>query len=199
MAKLEPGRYKARILYHVMTTNSASNPELRMTVLPYAGIDGAVLPAGYTPTPLTIFMTITPGTMGTALKPGWVLQTLRHLGFASRDLSTLDPASDAAHSFTGREVQILGTEDTYKNKKRTRWNILRHIDESKPIATNTLLALSEQYSDALSTLLPKQTEPDPFEIDPQPQSATNGDPAAIKPTPSNPYERTNPIKKASRK
>jgi hypothetical protein len=163
--KLDPGRYRARILYHTMTVNTAGNPEMRIAVLPYAGADTPALPPGYKPTPITIFMTITPATMGTAQDPGWVLQTLKHLGFQSQDLGDLDPAADTAHSFTGREIIILGSEDVYKNKKRVRWNIIRNQSESQPLAHHALTALSDKYREALQTLLPspdQNAEKPPF-------------------------------------
>lgn len=158
MAKLPPGRYRAKVLYHTMTVNSAGNPELRLNVLPYAGAEIPTLPPGYTPVPITIFLTITPGTMGEPGRPGWVLETLKHLGFKSQDLTILDPSSDTPHVFTGREVQILGTEDEFKGKKRTRWNILRNETESQPLATSALSALSSRYANVLATLLPKESD-----------------------------------------
>jgi hypothetical protein len=160
-SKLSAGRYRAKVLYHTMNVNSAGNPELRLSVLPIGGTDNQPLPPGYTATPITIFLTITPGTMeiplteqelreGANPKPGWVLQTLRHLGFESEDLTTLDPASDCCHVFTGREIIILGSEDEYKNKKRIRWNIVRLDAEAKKVASGTLAGLSARFAKVLT-------------------------------------------------
>jgi len=170
--KLTPGRYRAKILYHTMNVNTVGNPELRIAVLPNGGIDNQPLPPNYTPTPITIFLTITPATMempqtpedrlaGKVPQPGWVLQTLKHLGFLSVDLTTLDPASDCAHVFTGREIVILGTEDEYKGKKRTRWNIVRTGTENKPVESTALSALSTRYARVLTNIVPAQPAQQP--------------------------------------
>jgi hypothetical protein len=153
MSRLDPGRYKAKILYHTVTENSAGNTDLRITVLPFADAQ-MPLPLKYKPTPVTIFMTITDGTMGTIDNPGWVLLTLKHLGFHSADLATLHPDHEMAHTFTGREVVILGSEDEYRGRKRIRWNILRNEAESKPAAVTKLSALSDRYAKQLETLIP---------------------------------------------
>ena len=153
--KLPPGKYHAKCLYHSFTVNSAGNPEIRLTVLPCQTPPGEPpLPTAYTPAPIITFMTITPATIGTADDPGWVLLTLQHLGFTSADLTLLDPDHEMAHSFTGIDVLILGTEDEYKGKKRTRWNILRSSTEASPIGQAALLALSIRYADALKCLRP---------------------------------------------
>ena len=190
MARLTPGRYAARALYHSTPKNSNGNTELRLTVLPYATSEFP-LPPNYKPTPITIYMTITAGTMGTPDKPGWVLLTLKHLGFNCADLESLDPESEVPHSFTGREVIILGTEDEYKGKNRTRWNILRNVDESKPTARSELRALSERFKPVLMTLVPHDTE-DPFpETEPQPVEAPKPPPGQLlPPDPISPYDRS---------
>jgi hypothetical protein len=152
MTKLTAGRYRARILYHVVTTNSAGNPEIRISCLPYAEMPTYPLPPNYTPAPITIYMTLTAGTLGDPEKPGWVLLTLRHLGFNTADLALLDPAHEMAHSFTGREIIIIGSEDEYKGKKRVRFNILRNQSDQTPVAQSVLTALSQKHRDVLSTL-----------------------------------------------
>lgn len=162
--KLEPRRYLAEILYHTMNTNGQGNPELRLAVLPRAGTDGQPLPPGYSPTPIIIFMTITANTMqvpqtleqiaaGDLPRPGWVLETLRHIGFTGNDLATLDPESDIPANFAGRKVTILGSEDEYKGKKRIRWNIVRE-SETKPVETNQLKHLSARFNKILTVTAP---------------------------------------------
>jgi hypothetical protein len=152
MSKLPAGRYRARILYHVVTTNSAGNPEIRISCLPYEELPTYPLPPNYTNSPVTIYMTLTAGTLGDPEKPGWVLHTLRHLGFHHGDLALLDPAHEMAHSFTGKEIIIIGSEDEYQGKKRVRFNILRNQSETKPVAQSVLTALSQKHRDVLSTL-----------------------------------------------
>lgn len=123
----DEGRFRVRIVDQQFGENKKGNPELQLIAQPigyYNQGDEEFTPA-YFQWPRTIFLTLTEGTLGTPDNPGWVMQTLKFLGFSGTSFSALDPNADNAHKFAGLEVDALCKHDEYDGKTREKWSILK--------------------------------------------------------------------------
>jgi hypothetical protein len=130
----DQGNYAVRIVGQSLTENKKGNPELQLTIKivgQYAA-DGELHPID-SEFNRTIFLTLTDGTIGTADRPGWVLEVLQYLGFTGASLAALDPDDKHHVSFVGRECNAYCKVETYEGKEREKWNISRPR-EAKPAA-----------------------------------------------------------------
>ena len=138
-------RYFAKITSQALTRNKKGNPEVQLTVLPLGQYD---MDGNYEPRSFqwerTVFLSLTDKTIGTAHEPGWVLETLRFLGFKGDSFSKLDPAVEGSHSFVDKEVDVLCKTTKWDRKTIEKWSFLRaggKRTEAKPVAAKEVRAL----------------------------------------------------------
>lgn len=152
-----PGRYRARIDKQAVVENKKGNPEVQLTIVilgRYAN-DTEVIPCteGYQ---RTVFMTLSPLTIGTETKPGWVLQTLQSLGFNAQSFGQLDPAHEQACDLTGQEVDAVCQTNSYNGQDREKWSVRRPGGggnaPGKPLERKGLKALDTKYGKVLKAV-----------------------------------------------
>jgi hypothetical protein len=60
------------------------------------------------------------------------IQTLRHIGFDSEDITALDPDSENAYVFKGKEILVTVKHGVYKDKPQENINYLRRKGQQTP-------------------------------------------------------------------
>ena len=159
----EQGRYLVRITNQVLTENKKGNPELQLTIKPLAVYEQGNDEPQFLEFPYerTLFFTLTEATIGTASKPGWVLETLRFLGFQATSFGALDPSHPEHVSFVNNTHDAICQHEAYEGKDRERWNLWRgERPPAAPIAREGIRKLDAMFGNVLkATTSPKTTRP----------------------------------------
>lgn len=167
MVHYEEGNYKAEITGQALVSNKKGNPELQLVIAPttFEAPNGEQEPVRKT-YPRTIYLTMTDATLGTESNPGWVFQTLQHLGFNRPSFSALDPADDNHQSFVGQTIEVSCKHDEYNGQNREKWSIYRTgatKTQGEPMEKKAIRQLDTKFSKLLKSTAndksaPKSTE-----------------------------------------
>ncbi len=139
--------------------NNDGNFQFRLTVrVEEKAIDDDNPKAGFVdleqPFTRTVFMTITPNTLGR------VVDELKFIGFTSDNILNLDPENGPdPHDFSGTEVPLYCKHDEYNGKVTDKWNISRR-KEVKPITGDKAEQLVALFGDKFKELMSDKTYPD---------------------------------------
>lgn len=154
----EAGKYRAKIVEQRFGENNKNNPEVQLEIqLLGFYVDGEPQ-AISSEWNRTIFLTLTQATIGSEGKPGWVLETLRYLGFNGASFSQLDPSQEDHHSFVDLEIDALCQHTEYQGKKQEKWSVLRpggNKPQVKVIEKKGLRALDAKFGKVLKSLQEK--------------------------------------------
>jgi hypothetical protein len=173
----DEGLYKCRITQQALVDGEKKSdgketaPSVQITVLPIGFYDSQ---GNYQEHDFgwerTIYLYLTPETVGTdPAKPGWVLETLRYLGFNGASFALLDPTTEAGCDFRDKEVDCLCRHDEYQGKQREKWSIFRPREKKEytPPAPKVVRTLDAKFGKLLKSSAP-----------PPSHNGHNGTPAA---------------------
>ena len=134
------GNYTCRITNQQVTEANSGTVQLELEIHPIKAGDE---PITGNPFRRTIYLPLTPKTIGTKDDPGWVTNTLRDLGFQGDDFTALQPDDDGHQSFVGKEVQCYCKHEEYNEQPREKWSLSKPKDRNrKRASTEALAALS---------------------------------------------------------
>lgn len=149
----EQGKYKVEIVGQALTENARGNAEFQLQLKPLAYIDPKAgeteLGFDYT---RTQYMSLTPATVGTPEKPGWVIETLASLGFNGTSFGQLDAEHKDHISFVGMTLEAICAHEEYQGKTKEKWNILRpggNTRDVKPIEKKNMRTLDNKFGKVL--------------------------------------------------
>lgn len=156
-----PGRYRVRIVGQTLAENKKGNPELQLKVQPIGYYEQNEYHEHDFPYPRTVYLTLTEGTIGTADKPGWIMELLRFLGFDGSSFGQLDPEAKDAVSFIGQEQDAICAVGDYDGKEREKWSIYRGGSggDAKPMEKKGIKALDSKFKALLKARDKKAKEP----------------------------------------
>jgi hypothetical protein len=156
-AYFDKGKYRIRITDQSLGENRNGNPELQLRfdvigIHTKAGVEE--MNGEY---PRTIYLVMTDGTIGTADKPGWVLEVLRSLNFNGQSFAQLDPSHEKAVSFVGLEIDARCDHEEYDGREREKWSIVRPnasstLAPAKPLEKKSLRALDAKFGKVLKAV-----------------------------------------------
>jgi hypothetical protein len=140
------GNYRVRIASQALTTSSNGNLQLSLGFRPIQK-DGEPFQGAYD---RTLYLSLTPNTIGTLENPGWVTRTLKQMGYDRQDLTGLDTSSPNFFDFTGREYDLYCTHEEYDGKDREKWAVSKGRRQQQPADPSTVSQLLGKLdSDAL--------------------------------------------------
>ena len=159
----EQGKYKVLIAGQQLGENKRGNPEVQLVIQPLGYFTRQGLEELATDFTRTIYLTLTPQTVGTEGKPGWVLETLRYLGFNGTSFAELDPRHPNHINLTGQEVEALCNHNTHQGKQREDWSILRPRNGApiKELEKKGLRALDAKFGKVLKATAAKAAAREP--------------------------------------
>jgi hypothetical protein len=155
----DEGKYRVRIENQAISEGkkredgTESNPSIELQIMPIGKYEQNELESVYAQYGRTIFLPLSEGTIGTAENPGWVLLTLRYLGWKGESFAELDPSNSPCHSFVGVECDAICQHDEYQGKQKEKWSIFRPRQQGegygKPIDKKGLKTLDAKFQKAL--------------------------------------------------
>lgn len=187
----EEGRYRVRIIDQVLSDGekradgSEKSPSLilEVEVLGMYNRDGELEGIKTSQYGRRIYLPLTDGTIGTAENPGWVLLTLRFLGWEGVDFGELNTASKPCCSFEGLEVDATCSYNEYQGKTNERWSIFRPKEPgegTKPMESKGIKMLNAKFANVLKKTKPTagKTQTPPRAPRPKPEQATKASPTS---------------------
>lgn len=171
----EEGKYRAKIVGQQLGENKHGNPELQLEIQLLAFYVQGEPQTYHDDWTRTIFLPLTPGTLGTESKVGWVTETLHSLGFQGTSFSQLDPAQEDHHSFVELEIDALCRHSEFQGKRNEKWSVLRPGGNKLPVKAlekKGLRALDAKFGKVLKSLGDK---PKPVAADGSNGQAANSD------------------------
>jgi hypothetical protein len=122
------GRYRASIYMAQLTQAKSGTPQVEITLdlISDLGDDGQEYAPPASRFPPRLFLALTESTIGTSENPGWVAETLKHIGFDG-DFDNLDKLM----GWTG--VVRCRHEEDQNGKMQDRWEIDRGPQKPKVI------------------------------------------------------------------
>lgn len=133
------GRYRVRIESQAIAEGkkredgTEGNPSLQIGIMPIGQYVDNEIEEVHSLYGRTVYLPLTDGTIGTLDNPGWVLMTLRFLGWQGTSFSELDPNEQPCHSFVGLECDAICQHDEYQGKQREKWSIHRPRGQGEAI------------------------------------------------------------------
>lgn len=133
-AKFEKGRYRIEIIGQTLTKNKNNNPEFQINFkfLGYYDANKELVESTCDDANRTVFLVLTPQTIGTPQSPGWVLSLLRELGFEGTSFAQLSLDHEDAFSLVGKQLDANCDLDMYQNKLREKWYL--QTGKGRPLA-----------------------------------------------------------------
>jgi len=156
----EPGLYRARLLSHTLGENDKGTLELRLpfNVLGVYDEAGELQESEDRPE-RTLYLYLTPATIGTAEQPGHAARQLHQLGFDDEILDRLDHNRPDAHDFVGQEVDLVCKHEDYNGKTKERWSLKGERRELAAADKSAFAALNGHWRGASRTIA--KTKPKP--------------------------------------
>jgi hypothetical protein len=164
----DKGAYRVKIVSAEMSEakNEKHTPqlELALDLIGIYGEDQQVYECKKGRYPPIVYLSITDATMGNEAKPGWVAETLAHVGF--------DGNFDEIGQLEGRECDAYcNYERDQKGQERERWSISRPSSgrQLRPPEKKVVRSLTAKFGKVMKKLvtdppkpIPQQGEPIPF-------------------------------------
>lgn len=150
----DAGRYRGKIFKTEIGQNKNGNTQVVVTFK----LTGIYTPAGELakmdfPYNRAVYLVLTDATVGTPDKPGWVMQSLRHLGFNGTSFAQLDPESPQYWNPVDNESDLICKHDEYEGKEREKWEVYRGqgntASAGKPVQSKDLRALDAKFGKLL--------------------------------------------------
>jgi hypothetical protein len=132
----------------------------------------------------SVYLSLTEGTLGTALQPGWVAQLLKWLGFVGPSFSDLDPLK-------GKEVYCTVKHDGFSGEPKEKWSILRPFERApmNPVPPQAVQKIDTKYAALVRSYFKPGSSPASPQPPRQPTRTGNGTrPPAAPPRRTEPTE-----------